>query len=485
MADLAFRDLHEYLRALDERGELQRVTVPVDPYLEMAEIADRMVARGGPALLFTNVKGSQFPVAMNLFGTQARTNFALGLDDPDRAGQMLRTLIQPPEIGGFWDKVRALPKLAELSSYFPKVVREAPCQEIVETDPDLTRLPVLTTWPQDGGPFITLPLVCTRDPATGRRNLGMYRMQVYDARTAGMHWHLHKGGRYHLLEAKNAGERRLPVAVALGGDPATIYAATAPLPRDIDEYVLAGFLRRAPVELVRAKTVDVEVPAHAEFVLEGYVDVDELRMEGPFGDHTGYYSLAAPYPVFHVTAITRRRDAIYPATVVGRPPKEDAYLGKITERLFLPLIQMLVPDVVDMSMPPAGVFHNLVIVSIDKHYPGQARQTMYALWGVGQMANAKHIVVVDKDVNVHDMDEVIWRVTNNIDAARDVVIVQGPLDDLDHASPEPHFGGKMGIDATRKLPEEGHPRPWPDDIVMPPEIRTLVDRRWREYGFRS
>jgi 4-hydroxy-3-polyprenylbenzoate decarboxylase len=363
-------------------------------------------------------------------------------------------------------------------------VKSGPCQEVVETGhPSLAEIPALRCWPKDAGHYITFPLVITRDPVTGLRNVGTYRLQVYDERTLGMHWQIHKGGAEHEREARRAGQERIPAAIALGGDPATMYVGTAPLPPGLDEIMLAGWLRGQAVELVRGKTIDLEVPAHAEIVLEGYVDPAESRVEGPFGDHTGYYSLANPYPVFHLTAVTRRRDAIYPTIIVGRPPMEDYWLGKATERLFLPIIRMMLPEIVDMNMPAEGVFHNLVIVSVRKRYPGQARKVMYGLWGLGLLMLAKNVVVVDEGVNVQDLSEVAWRVTNNIDPARDLVVVEGPTDDLDHAALRHRYGGKLGIDATEKRPPlDRVEQPWPDEIRMTEEVRERVSRRWREYG---
>ncbi len=480
---MAYKDLREFIGDLEKKGLLKRISTEVDVNLEITEITDRVCKRGGPALLFENVRGYGMPVLTNAFGSMERMRIALGVGDLDDIGRELIEIIQPSELPTtFMEKLKALPKLAQLSSYLPRVVKSGPCKEVVvRNNPSLADLPVLKCWPQDGGPFITLPLVFTRDPETGVRNVGMYRMQVYDSRTTGMHWHIHKDGADHLNKARSPGGR-LPVAVALGADPAVIYSATAPLPPGVDEMLLAGFLRKEPVEMVRCETVDLEVPAHSEIVLEGYVDPLETRLEGPFGDHTGYYSLADHYPVFHLTCVTRRRHPIYPATIVGRPTMEDAFLGKATERIFLPLIRMFIPEIRDMNMPPEGVFHNCVIVSITKRYPGQARKVMSALWGFGLMMLAKLIVVVDGDVDVHNLSEVAWRVFNNIDPRRDVVMADGPLDALDHSSPVPFYGSKMGIDATRKGPGEGHHRPWPDDIVMSPEIKLLVDRKWGMYG---
>ncbi|MDA8122291.1 MAG: menaquinone biosynthesis decarboxylase [Deltaproteobacteria bacterium] len=480
---MAFRDLREFLSALEARGELKRITAPVSAELEAAEIADRAVKSGGPALLFENVRGKTVPLAMNLFGTMGRMCLALGVSSLDEIGLRMREVIEPEIPTNLLEKLKMLPKLARLADYVPKTVSSAPCQEVVEKDrPSLSFLPVVTTWPGDGGPFLTLPLVFTKDPATGRRNVGMYRMHLHDDTTTGMHWHIHKGGAQHHRGFRKKGER-MPVAVALGGDPATIYAATAPLPEDVDEMLFAGFLRKQPVELVRCVTCDIEVPAHAEVILEGYVDPDELRTEGPFGDHTGYYSLADKYPVFHVTCVTRRKEPIYPATIVGKPPMEDVYLGKATERIFLPLLRKIVPEVVDMNLPIEGIFHNFAFFAIDKRYPGHARKVMSAVWGLGLLMFSKFVVVFDADVDIQNLSEVIWRIGNNVDPRRDVMIVEGPVDALEHASPIPHYGSKMGIDATRKLASEGFGREWPDDIRMAEEIVALVTRRWKEYGF--
>jgi len=480
---LAYRDLRAFIAELEARGQLKRIKVEVDAELEITAITDRVVKQGGPALLFERVKGYEIPVLTNIFGTMERVCLALGTPDLDAAGRELCALLQPDALPvTFIDKIKALPKLAQLSSYLPKTVRTGPCKEvIVRTKPSLAGFPILKCWPGDGGRFITLPLVITKDPETGRRNVGMYRMQVYDEKTTGMHWHVHKDGAAN-YQASCARGRRLEVAVALGADPATIYAATAPLPRGVDEFLFAGFLRKEPVELVRCETVDLEVPAHAEIVLEGYVDPEEKRLEGPFGDHTGYYSLPDYYPVFHIQCITHRRSPIYPTIIVGRPPMEDTFLGKATERIFLPLIRMSVPEIIDMNFPVEGVFHNCVVVSIRKSYPGHAKKVMHALWGLGQMMFTKLIIVVDQEVNVQDMSEVWWRVFNNIDARRDVVIVDGPVDALDHAAPLPGLGAKMGIDATRKWPEEGYTRDWPPDIIMSPEVEAAVSRKWAMYG---
>jgi len=480
---MAFRDLPAFLSALEARGDLKKITVPVSAELEAAEIADRAVKSGGPALLFTNVKGSSVPLAMNLFGTEERMRFALGVERFDDIGARVREILEPEIPTNFLDKFKMLPRLARLASFLPKTVSYAPCQEVVERErPSLSFLPIVKTWPGDGGPFITLPSVFTKDPKTGRRNAGMYRMHVYDERTTGMHWHVHKGGAQHYRGFRKKRER-MPVAVALGGDPATIYAASAPLPEDVDEMMFAGFLRKEPVEMVRCVTSDIEVPAHAEVILEGYVDPEELRTEGPFGDHTGYYSLADQYPVFHLTCVTRRKNPVYPATIVGKPPMEDVFMGKATERIFLPMLQKILPEVVDMNLPVEGIFHNYALFSIDKRYPGHARKVMSAVWGLGLLMFSKFVVVFDADVNIQNLSEALWRIGNNVDPRRDTMIVEGPVDALEHASPVPHYGSKMGIDATRKWASEGFSREWPEDIVMPEEITDLVTRKWKEYGF--
>jgi 4-hydroxy-3-polyprenylbenzoate decarboxylase len=485
--NMAYPGLRAFVAALSAAGELKRIPVEVDPELEITAITDRVSKAGGPALLFERVKGSRFPLLINAFGSERRMALALGRASLTEAAEEISRLIAMAERapGASWpERIKMAPKALQVAlSLRPKTVKAAPCQEVVMTEPNLDLLPVLKCWPQDAGKFITLPQVYTRDPESGRLNAGMYRMQLYDAVTTGMHWHVHHDGAHNYRAARRRGEERVEIAVALGGDPALTYAATAPLPREIEEVMLAGFLRRKPVELVRCLTVDMLAPADADFVLEGYVDASELRREGPFGDHTGYYSLAGDYPVFHLTALTHRRDAIYPATVVGRPPMEDCYLAYATERLFTPLIKLQIPEIQDLHMPMEGVFHNCVCVAIDKRFPHHARKVMNALWGMGQMMFAKFIIVVDREVNVHNLSEVLWKVFNNVEPRRDLQIVEGPLDVLDHSAPQALFGGKLGIDATKKWPEEGHGRPWPDDIVMREDILDLVERRWREYGF--
>ncbi len=480
---MAYKDLREFIKVLEEKGLLKRIPVEVDPVLEIAEINDRVVKQGGPALLFERPKGSSFPCVVNLFGSFERMRLALEVDDLNEIGQRMLEFLEPEIPTNIIEKLKMLPKLKRLSDFLPGYVKSGPCKEVIIKDnPSLDMFPILKTWPLDGGRFITLPMVFTKDPETGIRNCGMYRMQVYDERTTGMHWHMHKDGARHYRKAEAMG-KRLEVAVAIGSDPATIYSATAPLPEGIDEMLLAGFLRQEPVELVKCETVDLEVPANAEIVLEGYCEPFERRIEGPFGDHTGYYSLQDEFPVFHITCITHRRDAIYPATIVGKPPMEDCFIAKATERIFLPLIKKQVPEIVDMNLPIEGVFHNIAIVSIDKRYPGHARKVMYALWGMGQLSFTKIIIVMDKDVNIQDLSEVLWRIGNNVDPKRDVVILEGPLDVLEHASPLPAYGGKLGIDATKKWPSEGFTRPWPPDIKMSEEIVRLVTERWKEYGF--
>lgn len=483
---MKFKDLREFISFLEQKDELRRVKTIVSCELEITEIADRVVKGGGPALLFENVAGYNIPVLINLFGSDQRMAWALGVDKlddlVDRVQGLLRLRHGPPE--GLMNKLRTLRQLVHLGSFQPKTVVNAPCQELIyqRDEVDLFQFPILKCWPLDGGRFITLPLVITRDPDTGVQNYGTYRLQVYDRNTTGMHWQTHKVGTRHYRLSGEQGAGRMEVAVALGGDPATIWTGSAPLPPDVDEMTVAGFLREEGVELVKGKTVDLLVPAHAEIVLEGYVIPGEERAEGPFGDHTGYYSMADSYPVFHVNCVTSRRLPIYPAVVVGRPPMEDYWMGKVSERVFLPALKLVLPEVVDINMPAEGVFHNLVLVSIKKEFPGHAHKVMNGLWGLGLLSLAKTIVVVDHFVNVHDPSEVVWRVANNIDPARDLVISSGPIDDLDVGSSTPKFGSKLGIDATQKGPLEGRQQEWPPDIVMTPEIKELVDGKWGEYG---
>jgi len=524
-----YSDLREWIARLERSKELKRISESVSPFLEMAEIADRTAKLerggrpwGGPALLFENVVGHPGArVLMNQFGSEARMKLAVEASSFDDIADRIRALIKPETPVSLMDKLKLLPKLAEVGSFFPKLVspKEARCKEVIlrGADVDLRRLPVLTTWPGDGGPFITLPCVITRDARSGKRNVGMYRMQVYDGQTTGMHWQRQKVAAEQMRDrmrasastpaeavdlmaltgggvtvARNAGSPtglaqntisairnlRLEVAVAIGTDPATTFSAIVPAPPEVEEYLIAGFLRGRPVELVKAETVALEVPAHAEYILEGYVDLAELRSEGPFGDHTGFYTMPDDYPVFHVTCITHRKQPIYAATVVGKPPMEDAWMGKAVERIFLPLMQLTLPEIVDVNLPSAGVFHNLMIVAIRKSYAGHARKVMSGIWAMGQAMFTKCIIVVDEDCNVHDLTEVTLRTANNIDPERDIQFTLGPVDSLDHASRLPNYGSKMGVDATRKWAAEGFSRPWPQMLAMPSEVKHRIDAIW-------
>lgn len=480
---MAYKNLSAFLEALERDGDLVRVREEVSPRLEITEIADRAVKGGGPALLFEKVRGSALPVAINAFASRKRMLEALEISSYAEWDERLDFFLDPKPPEGILEKLKALPRVTELAAVFPKTVRSAPCQEIVETGEavDLEKLPVLTCWPEDAGPFITMPLVITRDPFSGKTNVGMYRMQVFDRRTTGMHWQKHKDGAGQARGYEREG-RRMEIAVAIGCDPATVFSAIAPLPPGLSELLFAGFLRGEAVPLVAAKTVDLLVPAEAEIVLEGYVDPGERRVEGPFGDHTGFYSLEDEFPVFHVTAVTRRRNAIYMATIVGRPPMEDGFMGEAVERLFLPLVKKTIPEIVDIYLPVEGIFHNLMIVSIDKRFPGHARKTMNAIWGTGQMMFTKTVVVVDADVELRRAPELLWRVLTAIDPERDIQFVRGPVDELDFASRLPCYGSKMGIDATRKWKGEGFDRPWPPEIVMSAQVRKRVDELWPALG---
>ena len=479
---MAYDNLAEFVQVLERAGELKRISHPVNAELEITEIADRVMKSAGPALLFENVIGKTLPVLINAFGSVKRMALALGVKDIEEIANEITKLIQTRPPKTFKDKLQLLGALVKLAGIPPRFVKQAACQTVVIRDPDLNLLPVLTCWPGDAGPFITLPMVFSKDPARGTRNVGLYRMQVFDRRTTGMHWHLHKVGARHFQQQKE-NKNKLELAVCLGGDPAMIYAATAPLPPQIDEILFTGFLRKKGVELVKGITVDVEIPANSDIVIEGYVDPAEpLRREGPFGDHTGFYSLADDYPVFHVTCITHRQNPIYPTTIVGRPPMEDAYLGKATERLFLPLLRVTLPEIVDMNLPVQGVFHNLAIISIKKEYPAHARKVMHALWGLGQMMFTKTLIVVDHDVNVQDLAEITWVVGNHIEPKRDTVFADGPVDILDHAAPMLGYGSKFGIDATRKWRSEGFEREWPDAIVMDEKTKKHVDAIWAKLG---
>jgi 4-hydroxy-3-polyprenylbenzoate decarboxylase len=480
---MGFTDLREFVRALEKNKELKRIPFEVDPVLEITEFADRAVKTGGPALLFEKPKGFNIPVLINSMASMKRMEIAMQVDSVDevaaRIVEFLEMSKNRPE--GLMGKLKMLPKLAEVGSFFPKIVTKAPCQEIVKTEGfSLMDYPILKCWPDDGGHYITLPLVFSKNPETGKRNCGMYRIQVYDERTTGMHWQTHKQGAEHYRRLMAEGKTtRMEVAVAIGCDPATMYSAILPMPPEIDEMMVSGFLRGEAVEMVKCKTVDIEVPAQAEIVLEGYVTLGELRTEGPFGDHTGFYSLADDYPVFHVTCITQRRDPIYACTIVGPPPMEDFYMGKAIERIFLPLMRLQLPEVRDICLPAEGVFHNLMLVSIRKSYPGHARKVMSAIWGLGQAMFTKCIVVVDEEVDVQNIGEVAWKALNNIDPERDIQFTMGPVDSLDHASRLVNYGSKMGIDATRKWPGEGFTRDWPPVIKMTAEVKTRVDQMWK------
>ncbi len=481
---MAYRDLRDFIKLLENTGELRRIKTEVDLELEVTEILDRLVKSNGPAVLFENVKGFDIPILANIFGSMERIKVALEVEELENIGQGIVELIKPKVPSGLVGKIKGVSKLKDVLSIPPKVVKSGHCKDIIlkGDDVDLTKFPIPKFWPKDGGRFITLPLIFTKDPETGERNVGMYRMQVFDAKTTGMHWQIQKHGAEHYRKAEEIG-KPLEVAVALGGDPATMLSAAMPLPDGFDEMVFAGILRKKPVELVKCETVDLEVPANAEIVLEGYIDPNERRSEGPFGDHTGYYSLPDLFPVFHVTCITHREKPIYPATLTGRPPKEDSYMGKAIERMFLPLIRFQLPEIRDINLPIESAVHNLCIVSIKKRYPGQAKKVMFALWGLGQLSSTKCIVVVDEDVNIQDLGEVTWAVSTRIDPKRDIIVIdRAPVDTLDHAAPLPNLGSKIGIDATMKGRDEGHEREWPEALNMSPDVVDLVDRRWKEYN---
>jgi 4-hydroxy-3-polyprenylbenzoate decarboxylase len=457
-----YEDLTDFIADLDKRGLLARVKEPVSPDLEIAAVTDRAskLPGGGPALVFEQPTGFSMPVASNLFGSLERMCLALGVKTLDDLASEINQLMTPQMPEGIMDALKMLPMVGRLRDLMPKTVKDAPCQEIVRREGTLDDLPILKCWPEDGGRFITLPLVFTKDPGNGMRNIGTYRMQVFDGRTTGMHWQRHKGGAQHYRVAERLG-RRLDVAVALSPEPVLTYCATAPMPEGLDELILGGFLARRRIEMVKCVTVDLEVPASSHIVLEGYVEPGERQREGPFGDHTGFYSQPDDYPVFHLTCLTQRKKPTYLTTVVGAPPMEDFYLGMASERIFLPLIQKTHPEIVEMHFPAEGIFHNLVIISIDKRYPGHARKIMSAVWGLGQLMFSKTVVIVDKDVDVHNLREVAWIVGTHMDPSRDVQMTKGPLDDLDDACDLPAYGGKMGIDATRKWASEGYTRSWP------------------------
>lgn len=489
---MSLDNLADFIAAIDAAGELTRIKHPVAARLELCEIADRVMKQpgGGNALIFENVTldgggRSEYPVAINLFGSMRRMSLSLGVDNLDDVGKRITQLLDLKVPEGLLGKLSMLPRLLEVGKFPPRIKSGKPaCQEIVWRDEevDLSRLPIITCWPEDGGPYITLPMVISKDPARGIRNVGMYRVQYLGPRTLAMHWQRHKVGAAHWREMAARGER-MDVCIAIGADPASVYSASAPLPPTIDEFIFAGFLRRSPVTLTKALTCDLEVPAESEMVIEGYIDPSEpLVVEGPFGDHTGFYSEADLYPQVHVTAVTMRRSPVYATTIVGRPPMEDYYLGHATERIFLPLLKLTIPEIVDYHMPAEGIFHNLVFVSIDKQYPGQAYKVMNAMWGQGLMSLAKVLVILDHDVNVRNVQEAWWIALNNIDPERDVRFSMGPMDVLDHSSRAFTYGSKMGIDATRKWPEEGFTRNWPKLIEMDGATKGRVDAMWAQLG---
>jgi 4-hydroxy-3-polyprenylbenzoate decarboxylase len=485
---MPYASMADFARTLEQRGELVRVRRPVDPYLEVGAVADRVMKSGGPALLFEKVGKSPFPLLINGFGSRTRMAAALSQPDLDAPAREIERLLHAKPGATLGDFARLLTLLPELASIPPRRASTGRCQDVIwrGEEVDLGRLPVLTTWPKDGGPFITLPLVITRDPESGARNVGCYRMQVRGPRETAMHWQVHKTGARHYRRAKELGLTRLEVAVAIGGDPALTYAATAPLPDGLDEFMLAGFLRKQAVKTVDCVSVNLEVPDDSDFVLEGYVDPTEAMCdEGPFGDHTGYYTPVEKCPIFHVTAVTHRSDAVFPATIVGPPPMEDAWLGKATERIFLPMIRMLFPEIVDMNLPVEGAFHNLVLVSIKKQYPFHAARVAHGLWGAGQMMFSKVIVVFDEDVDVQNSAEVVWRALANLDPKRDLSFVEGPIDQLDHGANQALFGGKVCIDATRKWADEGYRREWPEVCRFPADVTARADALLAELGIRD
>ena len=485
---MGYQNLREFIAFLESKNEIHYIDAPVSRDLEITEITDRAVKSGGPALYFRNVEGFTMPIVTNLFGTHQRMAWALGVDSTDdltlKVREILGIVKTPPE--SLFDKLKTLKDMASIAKTQPKTVSSGPCQEVVKIGhkADLNSLPHLKCWPDDGGRFITMPLVISRDPITGKRNVGTYRMQVYDSNTAGMHWQSHKVGASHYRSGELQELEKMEVAVTLGSDPTTMWTGALPLPPDMDEIAVSGVISNSSVKMVKCKTIDLEVPANSEVVLEGYVIPGELKEEGPFGDHTGYYSLEDDYPVFHLTAITHKKDPIYPATVVGRPPSEDYFMGKAVERLMLPALQLTLPEIVDINMPAEGVFHNLVIVSMKKEYPGHTRKVMNAIWGLGLMMLAKGIIIVDDNVNVQDLSEVAWRVSSNINPDTDLVVTEGPVDDLDHSSPTPKYGSKLGIDATKKTEMDGRKRTWPPDVIMSDEMKSYVSKRWTEYGFQ-
>jgi 4-hydroxy-3-polyprenylbenzoate decarboxylase len=480
-----YTDLRQFIEQLRANDDLIDIHEPISPKLEITEVADRVSKAGdskNKALLFHNVEGSACPVLINAMGSHQRMLHAVGADNYREIQKRIEFFLKPPKPTGMMDMLSLLPKFADLKNFLPKTIKgKAPCQEVVITDtnqPMLDKFPILTCWPDDGGPYITFATIFIKDPATGERNVGMYRMQKYDNCTTGMHWQKHHDGNRLYENARSMGLDKLEVAVAIGCSPHVTFSAAAPLPPGIDELLFAGFLHNQPVELVTCKTIDNEVPANSEIVLEGYVPLDELRNEGPFGDHTGYYSLADDYPVFHLTAVTHRKNPIYQTTIVGKPPQEDCYMGKAIEQIFLPCVRLFVPEIVDMNLPWEGVFHNCMLVSINKRYPGHAKKVMSSIWGFGQMMFTKYVIVVDKHVDVQNVSEVAFHVFNDTDPKRDMMFAEGPMDALDHATPMWAFGSKVGIDATKKWPEEGFTRDWPDEIEMDEVTKSDIAARF-------
>jgi len=478
---MPYNNLREFITELEKNNELKRINIELSPELELTEIADRVCKINGPALFFEKIHGYNIPVLMNAFGSEKRMKLALSTDNFGSISERILDLLDKKVTLNLIDKIKMISEMKYIADAFPGEVNEAPCQEIIIESPSFHAFPIIKCWPKDGGKYITLPLVFTIDPETGVQNCGIYRMQIYDETTAGMHWHIHKGGAQHYrkYEVMN---KRMPVSVAVGADPVVTFCGVLPLPENIDEMLIAGLIRGKGIKLVKSKTNDILVPAEAEIIFEGYIEPFERKLEGPFGDHTGFYSLEGDFPVFHLKCITHRKNPIYQATVVGRPQMEDCYIGMAIEQLFLPVIQKQLPEIVDMHMPFAGVFHNLILVSIKKNYPGQARKVMHALWGTGQAMFSKVIIVVDNDINLRDYNEVCWKVLNNIEPERDMEFVKGPLDELNYASSQPLYGSKVGIDATRKFKEEGFSRQLPDEIKMDKTIINKINQLWNQFG---
>ncbi|MGY5150286.1 MAG: menaquinone biosynthesis decarboxylase [Candidatus Nitrosopumilus sp. bin_68KS] len=479
---MVIADIHEFITELEKKGELKRVKTQVDADLEIAEILRREMYVNGPAILFENVKGFEMPVLGNAFGSMKRLEIGLEMTDFTEIGKRIADMTKMDMPSGLLNKIKKLPELSKMTASFPKAESNGPVTEITSSDASFDDLPILKSWPNDAGRFITLGLIATKHPETGVRNLGVYRMQIIDKTHASMHWQKHKRGAHHGDISKDRGEK-IPAAIIFGGDPATIFSSIAPVPEGLDKYLFAGITRKEGIKTVKCKTIDLDVPANAEIVLEGYVDPADIRDEGPFGDHTGYYTPVEPYPTFTLTGIMRRKNPIYVTTVVGKPILEDAYIGKVIERSFLPLIQMFHPEVVDFSMPPSGWFQGFAIISIKKRYPGQAKKVMMGLWGMGQLSLTKMFVVVDEDINVHDINDVIWAITTRADAARDTTIINNtPTDTLDPASPLVNLGSKMGIDATQKTKEEGYEREIQQPVKVDDKTKDLVDSKWLDYG---